>query len=109
MEILPTIDPALMGAIWGIILVVRGIIPDRFISIDGKETIWTIALVASAIALTAKGEFEGVNDLQGVAQAVTTTFVTAAGAILTDGAAKASGLSETLRNVVTIGGRTNTP
>lgn len=103
------IDPVLMGMVWATIFVLRGLIPERLISIDGKATLWGMALVGSVLALAANGTFNGLETTQEVAGAVLAVFATTAGAIMADGAAKYSGLSETLREVVTLGGRTNTP
>jgi len=108
-EILPDVDPAVSMAIWAIVLVIRGLIPANIIDIDGKQIIWTMVLLATVIVLAGRGEYNEINDVQTAANAVLTTLIIAAGAILTDGAAKRSGLSDTLRIPATLDGHTNTP
>lgn len=103
------VDPAISVAVWAVIFVLRGLIPAKLISIDGKETLWTMAVAGAALVLMARGDFNDLNTAQEIATAILSVFTTAAGAVLTDGAAKKAGLSESMRKVVTLGGRTNTP
>lgn len=109
MDFMPTIDPALSAGVWAIIFVLRGLVPSKIVNIDGKEVLWSMAVVASAIALVGRGDLNDAVSLQDFATIILSIATTAAGAVLTDGAAKMSGLSTTLRKAVTLGGRTNTP
>ncbi len=103
------VDPAISVAVWGVIFVLRGLVPAKLVSIDGKETLWTMAVAGAALVLVARGDFNDLDTVQDIASSILSVFTTAAGAVLTDGAAKKAGLSESMRRVVTLGGRTNAP
>lgn len=102
---MPEIDPAQVIAVFAIVEVIRGLLPSRWLKIDGRIRVWTLVLAASVVIIVRIApEPSNIKDLLNIAGDV---LMLAVASVVANGAVVGSGLKEPVRKVVTIGGRIN--
>jgi hypothetical protein len=103
------VDPLMIASVWAMVFLIRARIPAGLINLDGVGRMWGLVLVASTVVYAQSLNGVYPDDITSGLVDALNVLVLAGAAIVADGGAKMSGLSETLRKYVTIGVKSNQP